>query len=462
MFRFSLLTKRTKTVQSNASDITVGLPTKGGRSSIPESAQSGQQDIISMLNISDKNRYKEYIEAIRHLCKFDKDFGLALDNIATLANSNYTISFDSSVSDEASKEMIAEITSCSKEWYGFSEGLSSLIGDLFSQAVITGAVSGENIPTNNLDGLKKIVLVDPKDIVFKYDTKEDIYQPYQEISGILQGSTLNLNKLNTNTYKYLAIRRFDESPIGVPPLLTAIENMGIEKDMLCNLKHITKKLGTLGFLEVMVNAPKKKPTGETDEQYQQRCLNYLRSVQPEVEKGLGNGFMIGFKGNHEVKMQPTATNVSGAKELFDLNSEMKLAGLKQDPLMLGRNFSTTEALGRVLLVKLTRKLTTYQKTVAAFLEEAFKLHLLLKGFKFNNLTVEFEASMLADMVKEEQAKKVKIENLIALYNQGIISQQDVAEALAYEQPDEDEPRRGAEPNPGNPDGTPNPDITEED
>ena len=460
---FSYFKEGRRSTQSQAVEVTEGLPTKGGRSSIPESSQSSQQDILSMLNISDKNRYKEYIEAIEHLCKFDKDFGLALDNIATLGNSDYTITFDKSVSDEQSKEMIAEINACAKNWYSYSEGLNSLIGDLLSQVVISGAVSAEVIPTNNLDGVKKAVLVHPKDIVFKYDKKKDVYQPYQQVKGLLTGNIQNLNKLNTNTYKYYALRRFNETPLAVPPLLTAIENTGIEKDMLCNLKHITKKLGTLGFLEVLVNAPKKKPTGETDAQFQKRCMTYLATVAPEIEKGLAKGYMIGFKGAHEINMQSTTANVAGAKELFNLNTEMKLAGLKQDPLMLGRNFSTTEALGRVLLVKLTQKLTSYQKTVASFLEDIFKLHLLLKGFQFESLEVAFESSMLSDQLKDEQATEKKITNQDLLYKQGVISQQDRAEALGYEEADQEEPRAITETN-TNPDGsnTKDPEPTKKD
>lgn len=434
---------RNRSTITNSSDPTEGLPTNGGRSSIPESAQSTQDDILSMLNIADKNEYKEYIEAIEHLCKFNGDFGHALDNITSLANTPYQIYFDDNVSDEQAEEMIQEIKACEKTWYNYSEGLYSLIGDLTAQAVISGAISAEVIPTNNLDGVKKAVLVNPKDIVFKYDKKQDSYKPYQQVKGLLVGNIMNLNELNTLTYKYYATRRFGENPLAIPPLLTALENTAIEKDMLCSLKNMTKNLGVLGFLSILVNAPKKMPN-ETPEQFQAKCATYLNSVVPEVEKGMASGYVVGFKDSHEFDMQSTTQNVEGARKLFDLNTEMKHSGLKQDPLLLGRNFSTTETLGRVLLAKLTQKLGTYQKTVASFLEDIFKMHLMLKGFDFEYVEVEFEKAMVGDKLRDAEAEEKNIANADSKYKQGVISQQQRAQELGYEEPDEEEPRQSVD------------------
>lgn len=447
MAGFSFFRRKRKAVISNRTAPGVATPVKGGRSSLSEAQQDGQANILSLLNVSTKNKYREYIKAIENLVKFNNDFGLALDNITSLANTPFSIEFDKGVNDEQSKEMIADIHTCAKEWYNYSEGIHSLVGDLLTQIIISGALSSEMIPENNLDGVKKVVLVDPKDIVFKYDTEQDVYKPYQQVRGLLVNNVLNLNELNPVTYKYYGIRRINENPIAIPPLMTALESTVIEQDMVCNLKHVTKKLGALGFLKVMVDAPKRKPS-QSDKVYQAELMGYLNTVVPQIEKGLASNYLVGFKDSFDVDMQSVTSNVQGAKDLFNLVSEMKMSGLKQDPLMLGRNFNTTETLGRVLLAKLTKKLTTYQGLVAAFLEDLFKMHLLLRGFQFESLKVTFEAAMFGDRLKEEEAREKKIANENSLYNQGVISQQDRAEALGYDEPDEEEPRQSAESNSG--------------
>lgn len=225
--------------------------------------------------------------------------------------------------------------------------------------------------------------------------------------------------------------------------------------MMCNFRHIIKQLGAFGFLEVLLTATSKLPPAsnggqiESDGAYQERLRTYLNNQVPEIEKSLAKGFVAGFKGSHEFEMKGNIQNPEGARKLFEMNTEMKMSGLKQDPLMLGRNYNTTETLGKVIITKLSAQLQNYQKLVATFLEEMFLLELRLGGYMVDNVIVEFEVPSLSDQVKDAQAFKLKIENYNALYNQGVIDQQQRSQALGWEKPAEEEPRMGAiDPNAG--------------
>src|SRR5690606_30692076 len=103
--------------------------------------------------------------------------------------------------------------------------------------------------------------------------------------GMSSGIDGNLVELNTETYKYIALGRFGEKPYGIPPFLSALENIAIGRDMQDNLKYVVKKLGTLGFLEVLVNGPKPLPNEDADAYYR-RTQDYLNKVIPEIDKGL--------------------------------------------------------------------------------------------------------------------------------------------------------------------------------
>ena len=139
-------------------------------------------------------------------------------------------------------------------------------------------------------------------------------------------------------------------------------------------------------------------------------------------------------------MEDVTTNVNGAEKLFEMNAQLKMSGLKQDPLMLGRNFSTTETIGRVILAKLTTQIASYQSVVSTFMEELFTMHLRLCGYTFDFLDVEFERPMVGDQLRDAQVFGEKINNYITLYKQGILSQAQVAQLLGFEQADQDEPR----------------------
>ena len=412
-------------------------PLKSGRVSESEGSSMTLGSMITEMMTVDPSFQFELLKALENLAMYNADVSYAIENIVTLGNTDFEIEFDDFVSDEDKKKMLMSIKHYRDKWYGYSDGLNSLVNDLLSQCAINGCISSEIIPSDDLRSVKKAVLVNPYNIRFIYDEKLDEYLPYQQSKKV--GGTANLIKLNTATYKYISLRRYSEKPYGIPPFLSALENIVIEKTLVENLKYVTKKLGVLGFLKVLVSAPSKK-VGEKDEEWYNRCQTYLNGVVPEIEKSMNKGYVVGFKDTHEFSMENVSTNVQGAKDLFQLNSEFKMSGLKQDPMMLGRNWSTTETLGRVILIKLSSQVENYQRSVASYLTQLFKLHLLLQGFRFEYLNVKFEQPTLIDKSKEEDAYSKKITNANLLYENGIISQQQRAEMLGFEKPDQEKPR----------------------
>jgi len=219
---------------------------------------------------------------------------------------------------------------------------------------------------------------------------------------------------------------------------------------------VIKKFGVMGFLAATVKAPSKRP-GEGDEAYTVRVRAFLNEQAAEVDKGLAKGYAVGVKDQHEFTLHQTVANASGVSEITRLNSERKMAGLKQDPLMLGRNYSTTETIGRVIIAKLSKQVSNYQETVAGFLSDLFYMELRLQGFNVNSVEVLFKAPTLTEALKDEQAYQAKIKNANDLYNAGVISQEQRAQLLGYEEPDMPEPRFGMEGLPddnldGEPDG----------
>ena len=420
------------------------IPKAGERTSIPDinGMVTGYKDAVAQIT---PEFAIELLPALEHLAKHNADISYAVDNIVQLGSTKFALEFSDDVTDDMAKKMNLHIEAVSKSWYNYSD-VNGLVRDLLTQVVVTGAVSAEIVPNAKLKGVAYTVLVNPKNIRFVYKQEDGQYHPYQVIQGVLGAmvsasgpvSTLGLKELNTASYKYIAGRRFSENPYAVPSFLSAIEATIIERDMINNFAMIIKKQGLLGFLEVMLTPPQRLPS-ESDDAYISRCTAYISRTIPEIEKSQGKGYVVGFGGSHEFKMHNTVQNASGVKELFDLNSVIKMAGLKQDPSMLGKNFTTTETLGRVLLTKLSTQVVHFQQVVAAFLRELYMAELRMAGFKFSGLEICFEKPLLGDAMKEEQTIQTKIANLTALYNQGIISQQMFATEMGYDKPELEEP-----------------------
>lgn len=405
---------------------------KGGRQSVADHTTLGS--LLAELSTIDPDFNVNILQGLETLAKFHSDFSYAVDNIKQLGNTNWQVYFDDSVPDDLQNEMLLRIKTKAKDWYAYSGGLNSMIGDLFAQVAIYGALSAENAILEDLSGVKKTILVNPSYIRFKYDKDKDEYKPYQLLRNTVGLDVKdNLLELNTTTYKYIALGRFSEKPYGIPPFLSALENVAIGRDMSDNLKYVIKKLGTLGFLEVLVNGPKPFPNEQPDDYYK-RTNDYLNRLIPEIEQGFAKGFVAGFKDVHEFNMHNLTSNVQGAKDLAEMNDVKMMAGLKQDPLMFGRNFSTTETLGRVILAKMTTQVASYQKIVASYLESVFLTDLQLAGYNITTLDVVFEAPMVGDKLREEQTTQAKLSNLDTLLSKGIIDIYQYAQEAGYEQP----------------------------
>lgn len=413
-------------------DLKKFAPIDASRSSEPDNGIGG---FYGAKTILEPEFGIQWLGALDWLSVFNRHVGKALENVVTMSHTPHKIAFSDKISEREQQKMREYISGNEAKYYNFTGGSTGLLNDLFTQIVITGAASFESVPAADFKGLKKVVLVNPKNVRFRYDQDTDDYVPVQipqTANGIrrLDGGYIVLNPL---TYKYIAKRRTNDSPYGVPPFLTAVEDIMIQRDMIQNFKFMMKKLGMLGFLSVLVSKPPQK--GESESEYYKKLENHLaNSVVPLVEKQARNGIAIGYKDQHEFKLQGSDINGSNAKDLMQIINTLVYEGLKQDPNLHGENFSTTETMGNVILGIMSQQCANYQWIAAKALEEIYILDLTLAGFRPGSCTVEFEKPNLKDGLKNEQTEELKIRNVEKKILMGIIGQTQGAQELGYEKP----------------------------
>ncbi len=379
----------------------------------------------------------QLVEAIEYLVAFNPDFSYAMDNIIQLSNTKSNVIFSNKLSDSLIQEMKSKLETDVDTWYRYSGGINSLRNDLLAQMVIHGVLAAEIVPSANLDGVSFVAIVNPATIVFKYSQEHKTQIPHQRnTKGVLI-------PLNTNTFKYYTIRRIKDSNYPVPPFLSALENIEIEKDMVSNIREVVKKLGLVGFMEVLLSPPKARAERGVNNEtaYKEKARKMLEDTEVRIQRGMSNGYVIGYKGEHEFNMHNPVADASGVSELFKMNNEQKIAGLKQSPAMLGKNYTVTETFGKVVLKMLTSQSVNYQSILDKFQSDVVLLHLQLSGYKINSVSIISERPMIEDEDKEQQTFSKKIDNNVKLYNQGIISQSQFAINVGYDKPDEKTPRQ---------------------
>ena len=429
-------------------DLGSDYPVHGGRTSYPSSVNLltflGQQYALVSPNFP-----AQLLPLLKNLAFWNYDVSNAVFNVATMANTKFRYKFPDTILEKDSKKY-REFLNIRRNQY-YKGGIHSLNRDLFTQLATSGTVSAEIVPKNNLSGVDSVVMVAVEQIGFYYSGEEGKFIPYQHLvstngngyasqSGT-ENKTLPIGaiELNRTTYQYIPIQLFDNSPFAVPPLAAALQHIELDSFLISNMRHAFKKLGMMGFLEILLTAPLRNQN-ENDEDYWGRCNERLKQAEEQAQRGLASGIGIGFKDNSEFKLHQTISDASGAKDLIELNDQRKSTGLKQDGMLAGRPAQTvSEATAKVILSKLSMQLGSYQMAVAHFLAELFRIDLALNGFGNVQLEVVFDEANVTDDLKSEQAKQLKILNAINMRDQNIISQTQAANLLGIDVPFGDKP-----------------------
>lgn len=380
----------------------------------------------------------EVIPLIRKLVFHNEEFGQTAYDLTQLCNTGYRIKFDKRVHPDEVDKMRRHLVNKARVWSDGVAGIEGLINKMITQIFISGCLCNEWVIGKNLEGIDNIFLVKPETIRWGYNKRKNRWEPYQVIKHPKAPKDV-YRKLNQFTFKYYALWGEGEKPYGIPPLMTALEGLKNKKVMDKNIDHIMEQLGILGFFEAKLDKPVQNQN-ESDALYEKRLEKLLRDTKNSLKESLSEGLTVGFIEDHEFEFHSTTKNLSGVSDLYDQKLLSISKGLKHPPSFLAMKSDKSETHINIVFTKMLSQLSNIQNIIKQNLEFGFQMELRLSGFKFDFLEVEFFPSTITDDLKMQQAREIKIRNLKELYAQGIISQEDYADELGYEAPDQKEPR----------------------
>lgn len=410
-----------------------------GRVSVPDD-EIGNSIVTSLrgiTNLVNPSFRTEYIPLIRNLYKVNPDVSITLQDMFKLANTGHQISFPNNTPEEA-KEMRDHLNQVSSTWSRYTAGIDGLVNKFMAQLMIGGAISIEAVPNKKLDGIATIIFIRPENIIFQ--RKDDgQYQPYQKNTRkFIENRKPDYIKLNTDTYIYVGMYNDTDEPYGVPPFMAALDSIVGQHDMRDNFKHIMEIMGMVGFLEAKMEKPLRKPS-ESESAYASRLTQTLQKLKQNLVRGLRDGVVTGYKDDHEFKLNSTTQNLSNINAVWDMNQQSVANGLGVSSNLIGVGSNITEAGTGIMLSKMISQLKNIQTLVTFVLKFIYTLELRLAGFNNKGMKVEFGTSTISDEIKIQQGLEYKIRNLVSLYNQGIINQDQFAWAMGYDSPAEKEP-----------------------
>lgn len=442
IFGFNI-TRSSKVDEDSARELNRGKPRvtgiDPGRVSVPENNYSGiytLKDFTQMVNPSFR---VEVIQLLRDLYKVNPDVSKALQDMFELTNTGHQVQFPNNTSQEA-EAMNDHLSKVTKNWSNYTAGIDGLVNRMIVQCLIGGAISVEGVPNEDLSGLSTVLFIKPDTIVFKREAN-GVYTPYQHAvgSGLKRKLRDDYVKLNTQTYKYVGMYNDTDEPNGIPPFMSALDSLKGQADMKVNLKHIMENAGLLGFMEALMEKP-TQTASESVPQYERRLDRELKKLKIRLREGMKDGLVVGYKDDHEFKLNSTTKDMGNIDKPWTMNQQSIANGLGINSSLIGVTTSTTEGGAGINLSKLLSQLKNIQMFVSYTLEFLYSLELRLAGFNNKGLKIVWYPATVSDDVKIQQAKQYKVQNLNALYRDGIISLLQYAQEMGYDQPDQDEPR----------------------
>ena len=316
--------------------------------------------------------------------------------------------------------------------------MPGLINRMICQIMVGGALSTEAVPNTDLTGLSTILFINPEDIRFERENN-GVYQPYQLNRFKGTNDKPQYIKLNTATYIYVGMYNDTDEPYGIPPFLAALDSIKTQHDMRINFKEIMEIMGMVGFLEAKMEKPARK-ANESDGAYRARLSKILRDLKVNLKDGMKDGIVTGYIDDHEFKLNSTSASLENLDVPWKMNQQSVANGLGVNSSLIGVQQNNTEGGAGIALSKLISQLQNIQMVIKFALEFYYSLELQLAGMPNKGVEVVFSTSTISDEIKVQQAQEYKIKNVIAKYNQGLISQEQAAWELGYTRPDQSEPR----------------------
>ena len=405
---------------------------------LPDAGRSSDENLGARINSLTANYSTvspvvdfDQLKLLKKLWIVNPDVSQFVSNIQNLANTGHRVEVDAA-SDAQAENALNRLNETASRLYKNGAGVDGLMNAYLAQIAWSGAISSEDVV--NFDGrrVEQTVLVPVEQIRFKYDKELGQYIAYQKTNNFAATRDLmGLIRLHESTYRYYALQTVENSPYAKPPASAAIETIcESQKPLMENIRYMAQKFGLLGLVTASVAPPSKKPN-ETDSEYQSRAKNYLALVTRALEGNFNKGLLVTFR---DQKLEHT--NISeGATGVYDVNrisEEQVMSGLGMQPAFFGRTDSTTETYADVVYSLLMAQVHNIQRLTKRRQEHTYRLDLRLGGLEVEGVSIKFNKTFSRNVLNENQADGVKLENVLKKVRNGIISPDDGAQELGYE------------------------------
>ena len=346
---------------------------------------------------------------------------------------------DSDTEDATGKAVVDEFLTVLKKRHG---SVDVVINRIFLGGFLRGGFAAEMVFARDRQTAYELATPDPHSFRFKKVTDPILKFRWQ--LGQFQSAS-QWTPLDYPTIKYVPIDPLPGRPEGRAPVSAALFGAIFLLGLLHDIRRVVAQQGWPRLdLEVQLEsiaAALPDTVADDPEQFKTHVEDVIKQVtniysQLEPDDTYVHTNVV--KVNRPVGAVD-ATSLGGIDKLIVTIERLTVRGLKSIPLLHGATEGVSEANANRQWETHAAGIKSIQHLVESILESLLNLALQARGVQ---ATVEWRFAELraAEMLRDAQTEKLKIDNEVRKYNQGWTTQDEGALAITGHVADQDEPR----------------------
>lgn len=336
-----------------------------------------------------------------------------------LCQTGYAIELLDASSDVARRRAEDLLQGLNERVNGGDRGMDGLLDIFYTSLFTFGAAAMEIVLTQSREQIHDVVPIDVWTVRFRRENGR--LQAYQ----IHDGEAV---RLPMERFIYVGMDRDGTNPYGRSMLRSIPFLVKIQQRLI---EDMAKATHNAGWPKLHVTyTPDERMRGESPEAYRGRVESTFDTLRDKLS-GLESDQNLVTYDNVEVKLVQGATQRQIFYDNHKAIEEQVITGTHLMPILLGRNYGTTETYGTAQFEIVNRQVEAVNRQVKRILERLYNFELAMM-WGYAKAKVKMRGNRTVDVLREAQAREKEIDNAIKLREAGFVSQEQAAGMLGID------------------------------
>ena len=338
-----------------------------------------------------------------------------------LCQTGYDIEITEPSSDVAKRRAERLLDALNKRVNTGDRGMDGLLDILYTSLFTYGAAAAEIVLSQSRESIWDVVPVDVWTVRFRRE--KGALVPYQ----VHDGREIRLPR---ERFVYIGLDRDGTNPYGRSMLRAIPFVVKIQQRLF---EDMAKATHNAGWAKLHVQyRPEERVRGESVEAYHERIESNFESLRKKLSGIETDQNLVTFD-----NVSVSLVRGDQRSQLFYENhkavEEQVITGMHLMPILLGRNYGTTETYGTAQFEIITRQVTAVNRSIKRMLEQLYNFELALM-WGSARAKVHMRSHRTADIVREAEARHREIQNAILLRDAGFTTHDEAARTLGIDTP----------------------------